>query len=144
MSMWLIVFLRLCVCAEPIAPGKVPLAIEFFRTRPPETEAPPTLSRRPDRGRDEVAPVMCSFCWWRRSKSRRAKHRVHSGHSKGFSLVCERSCRLRCSNRANDRPQVPHTCGRGLSVLGGGKCAFDEVFCAAELFSLDVVDSVAH
>lgn len=60
------------------------------------------LSRR-FRGLEEGVVVMCSFCWCRNSRSRRAKHLVHSGHSKGFSLVWERSCRLRCSNRANER-----------------------------------------
>lgn len=35
--------------------------------------------------------------------------------------MCDRSWRLRCSNRANERVQVVQTCGRGLSVLGGGK-----------------------
>lgn len=78
------------------------------------------LSRR-FRGRDDGVVVICSFCWWRRSRSRRAKQRVHSEHSNGFSFVCERSWRLRCSSRANERVQVAQMCGRGLSVFGGGK-----------------------
>lgn len=79
------------------------------------------LSRRAVRGRDEAAPCWWSFCWCRSSRSRRAKHRAHWGHSKGFSFVCERSWRLRCSSRAKERVQVVQMCGRGLSVLGRGK-----------------------
>lgn len=58
-----------------------------------------------------------SFCLCRRSKSRRAKQRSHTGHWKGFSLVWERSWRLRCSSRANERVHVRHMWGLGLSVL---------------------------
>lgn len=65
--------------------------------------------------------VWWSFCWWRSRRSRRAKHLVHSGHSNGFSLVWDRSCRFKCSSRAKERWQVAQTCGRGLSVFGGGK-----------------------
>jgi hypothetical protein len=98
-----------------------PLAIEPFRTRPgPPAVLLVALSRR-FRGLEEGVVVICSFCWCRRRRSRRAKHLAHSGHSKGFSFVWERSCRFRCSSRANARSQVPQTCGLGLSVLGGGK-----------------------
>lgn len=77
-------------------PGMMPptlLEMEFLRTRFVELVGgrPVVLSRRALRGRVEVAPCWCSFCWWRRSKSRRAKHLEHWGHSKGFSLVCDRS-----------------------------------------------------
>lgn len=78
------------------------------------------LSRR-FRGREEGVVAMCSFCWCLNNRSRRAKHLVHSGHSNGFSLVWDRSCLFRCSSRANDLWQVPHMCGLGLSVFGGGK-----------------------
>lgn len=68
------------------------LATEFLRTLPALLGGSPVvLSRRPERGRDEVAPCWCSFCWCRSSRSRRAKQRVHCGHSNGFSLVWERS-----------------------------------------------------
>lgn len=77
-----------------------------------------------------------SFCWCRSRRSLRAKHLVHSWHSKGFSLVCDRSCRFRCSSLAKERPQVPQTCGLGLSVLGGGNWPFETPFCAAP-FPLD-------
>ena len=98
------------------------LGIEFLRTLPVAVEvAEPVLSLRepgPPLGRPTPeGPAMWSFCWWRRSRSRRAKHRLHSGHSNGFSLVWERSWRLRCSRRANDLWQVPQTWGRGFSVF---------------------------
>ena len=106
-------------------------ATEFLRILPELFGGSPVvLSLRPVRGREEVAPCWCSFCWWRSSRSRRAKQRVHCGHSKGFSLVCERSWRFRCSRRANERWQVPQTCGRGLSVFGGGRGGLF-VFCGA-------------
>jgi len=66
------------------------------------TGAPLVLSRR-FLGRDEGVVVWWSFCWCRKRRSRRAKHLVHSGHANGFSLVCDLSCRLRCSSLANDR-----------------------------------------
>jgi hypothetical protein len=100
-----------------IAPG--PLATEPLRILA-DVAVLLALSRR-FRGRDDGVVVICSFCWWRRSRSRRAKQRVHSEHSNGFSLVWERSWRLRCSSRANERVQVAQMCGRGLSVFGGGK-----------------------
>jgi hypothetical protein len=137
--MWLIVFARgRCpLAAAPAAPPTLPFAIEFFLTRlDPDTELPLTLSRRPVLGREEVVLVICSFCWWRRRRSLRAKHRVHSGHSNGFSFVCDLSCLFRCSRRANDLPQVPQTCGLGLSVFGGGNC-FVAPFCV--LFESDLV-----
>lgn len=96
------------------------LAMEFLRTRFAPVPAAPVLSLRAFRGRDDGVVVMCSFCLCLKRRSRRAKHREQSGHSNGFSLVCDRSWRFRCSSRANDRPQVVQTCGRGLSVLGGG------------------------
>lgn len=67
------------------------LAIEFFRTREFEAvEAALTLSRLPFRGL--VCPwAKCSFCWCLSSRSRLAKHLVHSGHSNGFSFVCDLS-----------------------------------------------------
>lgn len=101
------------------------LAIEFLRTLFVAALGgiPVVLSRRPFRGLEDAAPAWCSFCWCRNKRSRLAKHLVHCGHSKGFSFVWERSCRFRCSSLANERPQVPHTCGLGLSVLGGGKVA---------------------
>jgi hypothetical protein len=101
-----------------------PFDTEFLRTRPEALGGRPVvLSLRALRGRELVAPCWCSFCWCRNSRSRRAKHRAHWGHSNGFSLVCERSWRFRCSRRANDRVQVVQMCGRGLSVLGCGKVA---------------------
>jgi hypothetical protein len=103
--------------AAAAAPGPATL---FFRTRPAPGVAPLALSRRL-RGRDDGVVVWCSFCWCRNNRSRRAKHREHSGHSNGFSLVCDRSWRFRCSSRANERWHVPQMCGRGLSVFGGGK-----------------------
>lgn len=113
----------LMVLARGLIPTFPPFATEFLRTRP--GPPPLVLSRRLlFLGRDEGVVVMWSFCWCLRSRSRRAKHLVHSGHSNGFSFVCERSWRLRCSNRANDLEQVPQTCGLGLSVLGGGKLPF--------------------
>lgn len=94
-------------------------AMEFLRTLALVT--PAALSRRPFLGREEGVVVECNFCWWRNNKSLLAKHRVHDWHSNGFSFVWERSWRLRCSSRANDRVHVAHTCGLGLSVFGGGK-----------------------
>lgn len=95
------------------------MAVEDLRTRFPPV-AVPVLSRRPCFGRDDGGAVMCNFCWCLRRRSRRAKQRLQLGHPKGFSLVWDRSWRFKCSNLANDRPQVVQTCGRGLSVLGGG------------------------
>lgn len=126
---------RLALGCMPLRPFRPPLAIEFLRTLPPDT-ALLTLSRRPLRGREEVLPMACSFCWCRRSRSRRAKHRVHSWHSNGFSLVCDRSCLFKCSSLAKERPQVPQTCGLGLSVLGGGSWPLEAPFCEAP-FPLD-------
>lgn len=51
----------------------------------------PLADSRRFRGRDDGVDFWCSFCWCRRSRSRRAKHLAHSGHSNGFSLVWERS-----------------------------------------------------
>lgn len=82
-SIWLKVFARGLVLAEAA------FATEFFRTRPPVT--PAALSLRPPRGLEEGVVVECSFCWCRSSRSRLAKHLVHSGHSKGFSFVCDLS-----------------------------------------------------
>lgn len=96
------------------------LAVEFLRTR--AFDPPATLSRRPPLGREDGVVVECSFCWCRRSRSLLAKQRVHSEQAKGFSLVCDRSCRLRCSSLAKERMQVVQTWGRGLSVFGGGNC----------------------
>lgn len=99
------------------------LATLFFRARLcAAAGAPLALSLRL-RGRADGVVDWCSFCWWRRSRSRLAKHRLQSPHSKGFSLVCERSCLFKCSRRANARWQVVQTWGRGLSVFGGGKLA---------------------
>lgn len=98
------------------------------------------LSRRALRGLEEVAPWACNFCWCRRRRSRRAKQRLHWGHSKGFSFVCERSWRFRCSRRAKERLQVPQTCGRGLSVFGGGKDGAEA--CDSTLTVSD--DAVTH
>lgn len=126
-SMWLIVLARgRTLFADMLADAPLPLlATEFLRTLllPPEFAVPLTLSLLPPRGRDDAGLVMCSFCWWRSRRSRRAKHLVHSGHSNGFSFVCERSWRFKCSSLAKDLLHVPQTCGRGLSVLGGGNCA---------------------
>lgn len=133
-SRWLIVF-RLALGCIGLRPFRLPLAIEFLRTLPFDT-ALLTLSLRPLRGREDVLPMACSFCWCRRSRSRRAKHRVHSWHSNGFSFVCDRSCLFRCSSLAKERPQVPQTCGLGLSVLGGGNWPLEAPFCAAP-FPLD-------
>ena len=84
--------------------------MEFLRTRLAGVpEAAPVLSRRPFLGRDDGVEVIRNFCWWRSRRSRRAKHLEHSGHSKGFSLVCERSWRFRCSSRANERLHVVQT-----------------------------------
>ena len=96
------------------------VAIEFFLTRPEPLAPPATLSLRPARGRAEGVVLECSFCWCRSNRSRLAKQRVHSEQANGFSLVWDRSWRFRCSRRANDRMHVVHTCGRGLSVFGGG------------------------
>lgn len=117
------VFARGLMIPPPIPPGPLrALDTEFLRTRLVVLGGKPVvLSRRAVRGRDEAAPCWWSFCWCRSSRSRRAKHRAHWGHSKGFSFVCERSWRLRCSSRAKERVQVVQMCGRGLSVLGRGK-----------------------
>lgn len=134
-SIWLIVWARgrTLLAAIPFDAALPLLATEFLRALlvPPVAGAPLTLSLRPARGREDAGFVMCSFCWWRKRRSRRAKHLVHSGHSKGFSFVCERSWRFRCSSLANDLLHVPQTCGRGLSVLGGGNCAVP--FCGLAL-----------
>jgi len=125
-SMWLIVFARGLMLDVPAAaiPPVTLLAIEFLRTLPETVGGiPVVLSLRPLRGLVDVAPCWCSFCWCRNSRSRRAKHLVHCGHSNGFSFVCDLSCRFRCSSLANDRLHVPQTCGLGLSVFGGGKRA---------------------
>jgi hypothetical protein len=123
-SKWLMVFARGRIPPPRPAGPPTPLDTEFLRTRPEGLGGKPVvLSLRALRGREFVAPCWCSFCWCRSSRSRRAKHRAHWGHSNGFSFVCERSCRFRCSRRANDRVQVVQMCGRGLSVLGGGKVA---------------------
>lgn len=122
-SMWLMVLARgrieavVVALAAAFAPATL-----FLRARLAPGGTPATLSRRL-RGRADGAVVWCSFCWCRRSKSRRAKQREHSGHWNGFSLVWERSWRFRCSSLAKERWQVPQTCGRGLSVLDGGKLA---------------------
>jgi hypothetical protein len=114
-STWVIVFARGLIevagALDAVGLGRTTL---FLRARlwPGAT---PLAEPRRFRGRDEGIEVWCSFCRWRSSRSLRAKRLEHSGHSKGFSLVWERSCRLRCSNRANERWQVPQTCGRGLS-----------------------------
>jgi len=55
-------------------------------------------------------------------------------------LVCERSCRFRCSRRAKERWQVAQTCGRGLSVFGGGKLAGAFVLTVI----VDAVDKAAN
>jgi hypothetical protein len=121
--MWLMVLARGLIPPFPRPPGTPTLFdTEFLRTRPEAFGGKPVvLSRRALRGRVDVAPCWWSFCWCRNSKSRRAKHLAHCGHSKGFSFVCERSCRFRCSNLANDRVHVVQICGRGLSVFGRGK-----------------------
>jgi hypothetical protein len=109
------------------APGapEPPPATDDFRTLPgPLPLTLLVLSRLPARGLDDGVLDMCSFCWCLKSRSRRAKHLVHSAHSKGFSFVWERSWRFRCSNLANDLEQVPQTWGLGLSVFGGGKFGF--------------------
>src|SRR4051794_36697918 len=96
---------------------------EFFLTLPPllaPTADMLSLRPPPFRGRLDGVVVMCSFCWCLSSRSLLAKHRVHSGHSNGFSLVCERSWRFKCSSLANDREQMAQTWGLGLSVFGGG------------------------
>jgi hypothetical protein len=97
-----------------------PLATEFFRTLFGPAVVLATLSRL-FLGLEEGVVVMWSFCWCRNKRSRRAKHLAHSGHSNGFSFVCERSWRLRCSKRAKHLWHVPHTWGLGLSVFGGEK-----------------------
>lgn len=114
-STWLMVFALGRI--EPLASGL--FAVEFLRTlEDPLGAVLLVLSLR--RARDEGGVVMCSFCWCLNKRSRRAKHRVHSLHANGFSLVWERSCLFKCSNRAKDLVQVAQTCGLGLSVLGGG------------------------
>ncbi|RMZ76831.1 hypothetical protein DV738_g4755, partial [Chaetothyriales sp. CBS 135597] len=61
------------------------LATEFFLTRAALT--PATLSLREFLGRDEGVVEEWSFCWCLSSKSRLAKHLVHSEQENGFSLV---------------------------------------------------------
>ncbi len=127
-SIWLIVFARGRIAAPAVAFTPATL---LFRARlwpwPWPWVTLLALSRR-FRGLEDGVVDWCSFCWWRSSRSRRAKHLVHSGHSNGFSLVWERSWRFKCSNRAKDRRQVVQTCGRGLSVFGGGKLGGALVF----------------
>lgn len=99
----------LMILAPPLAAPAL-LDIEFLRTRAVELGGRPVvLSLRPFRGRVLAAPCWWSFCWCRRRRSRRAKHLVHWGHSNGFSFVCDRSCRFRCSSRANERVHVVQT-----------------------------------
>jgi hypothetical protein len=118
------------------------LAVEFLRTRvvPP----PATLSRRLPRGREGGLDVECNFCWCRSSKSRRAKHLVHSEQAKGFSFVCDLSCRFKCSSRAKDRIHVVHTCGRGLSVFGGGNCGTEAIAEDVELDRAEPLGPAPH
>lgn len=124
LSTWLIVLALGRIELAPEAP-EVLFTIEFLRTfADPPGATLLALSRLEPRCRDAGNAVKCSFCWCRNSRSRRAKHLVHSGHANGFSFVCERSCLLRCSRRAKDRVHVAQTCGLGLSVLGGGKLGF--------------------
>ena len=80
---------------SPLLTGMVVLALdmEFLRTLPVVvvvTELVLSL-REPALGRLLGVAVIWSFCWWRRRRSRLAKQRVHSGHSKGFSLVWDLS-----------------------------------------------------
>ncbi len=101
------------------------VAVEFFRTLAgPLVMVLLVLSRRPFLGFDDGVVLACSFCWCRNNRSRRAKHRVHSLHSKGFSLVCDLSWRFRCSSLAKDLVHTVQTCGRGLSVFGAGWSPF--------------------
>ena len=87
LSTWLIVFARGRIDAAPVATLLL-LATEFLRTLPePFAAVLLALSRLPFLGREDGVVVICNFCWCRKSKSRRAKHLVHSGHSNGFSLV---------------------------------------------------------
>lgn len=57
--------------------------------------------------------------WCLTSRSCREKQLVHLGHSKGFSLVWERSWRLRCSRRANDREHERQVRSFGLRTFLG-------------------------
>ena len=65
------------------------------------------------------------FCWCLRSKSRLANRRPQPGKSpaisqqNGFSLVCDLSCRLRCSSLANGRVHVVQTYGLALVAVFG-------------------------
>jgi hypothetical protein len=120
-------------------------AIEFLRTRAePPGAVLLVLSRLAPLCRDAAKAVMCSFCWCRNNRSRLAKHRVHSGHANGFSFVCDRSCRFRCSRRAKDRVHVAQTCGLGLSVFGGGKLGlifcgpFNDLACGRASFTISI------
>lgn len=123
-STWLIVFALGRIVLIPVVP-EVLFAIEFLRTLvEPPGAALLVLSRLAPLCLDGGNAVKCSFCWCLKSKSRLAKHRVHSGQAKGFSFVWERSCRFKCSRRAKDRPHVAQTWGLGLSVFGGGKLGF--------------------
>lgn len=116
------VFARGLTVPPPILPEDpaVPLAADDLRAFDEDVDMPLVLSLREALARPDGAPVKWSFCWWRSKRSRRAKHLVHSGHSKGFSLVCDRSWRLRCSSLANDLAHAPHTCGLGLSAFKAG------------------------
>src|SRR5204863_85018 len=108
-STWLIVLALGRTNGTPGAPEPPPilLATDDFRTLPgPLPLTLLVLSRLPALGLDDGVLDMWSFCWCLNSRSRRAKHLVHSGHSKGFSFVWERSWRFRCSNLANDLEQV--------------------------------------
>ena len=68
-----------------------PVAIDPFLTRPVVAAVLLAALSRRFRGLDDGVVVICSFCWCRSNRSRRAKHLAHSGHSKGFSFVCDRS-----------------------------------------------------
>lgn len=59
---------------------------EFFLTFDAVDAVLATLSLR-FLGRELGVVVIWSFCWCLSRRSRLAKHRVHSGHSNGFSLV---------------------------------------------------------
>ena len=108
-STWLMVFALGRMVVAPVVPEAL-FAIEFLRTRvEPPGAALLVLSRLVPLCLDGGMAVKCNFCWCLKSRSRRAKHRVHSGQAKGFSLVWERSCRFKCSRRAKDRPQAAQT-----------------------------------
>lgn len=112
-STWVMLFnLGHMQAAAELAPAVTAAALSLRTLRWPD--ATRVADSRWWQDRDGVV-VWCSFCWWRRSRSRRLKQRAHSGHSKGFSWVCVRSCRFRCSRRAKERWQAAQTCGRVLS-----------------------------